>query len=163
MTLYEVIEAIENCVKVSETEAVDTSTGEIVDINYLEQLPIERDLKIENCIKFYKNLQSDAESYKKEAQRLQKLQKSAENKAAQMKAYLGFCLNGEKFKSNDGLHQVSFRRSESIDITDLWSVPDDFLKYKDPEPDKTAIKNAIKSGQKVAGAVLVEKQNVSIK
>lgn len=163
MKLYEVSQEIANCVRLSDSEAVDITTGEVINIDYLEQLEMEKDKKIENIIKFYKNCLADAKAYKEEYQRLQKLSKTAENKAEQLKAYLGFCLNGEKFRSEDGLHQVSFRRSESVDVIDVKALPENYLRYKDPEPDKTAIKEVLKSGVAVPGAVLVEKQNVSIK
>lgn len=163
MTLYEINEAVMNCVKVSDTEAVDTTTGEVISIDELEHLEMEKEEKIENCIKFYKNLLAEHEAYKKEADRLSKLAKTQKNKAEQLKAYMGYCLNGEKFKSEDGLHQVSFRRSEAIEVLNLWDIPDHYMKYKDPEPDKTAIKEAIKSGLDVKGAALIEKQNVVIK
>lgn len=163
MTLYEIDKAIENCMRISDSEVVDTSTGEVLDTEYLEQLEMDREKKIENCIKFYKNSLADSKIYKEEAQRLSKLAKTSENRAEQMKKYLSTCLNGEKFKSNDGLHQANFRKSESVEIVDLFSIPDDFLKYKEPEPNKTEIKKAIKEGRNVAGAVLVEKNNISIK
>jgi hypothetical protein len=40
---------------------------------------------------------------------------------------------------------------------------DDLLSYKEPTPNKTAIKAAIKSGQKISGASIVEKNNIQIK
>jgi hypothetical protein len=38
-----------------------------------------------------------------------------------------------------------------------------FLRYKDPEADKTAIKNALKAGETVPGAELVSKTNMILK
>lgn len=163
MKLYEVSELINNCIKINDSEVVDTTTGEILDVEYLDNLEMEKAEKIENCIKFYKNQFSDSKALKEEAQRLQKLAKAAENRAEWMKKYLNSCLNGEKFRSDDGLHQISFRRSESVEIVDLFSIPDDLLRYKEPEADKTAIKNALKEGRQVTGAVLVEKNNITIK
>ena len=42
-------------------------------------------------------------------------------------------------------------------------LDESFLRYKEPEADKTAIKEAIKAGQKVAGATLVPSTSVIIK
>lgn len=89
MTLYELSEAFNNIVCIDD-QAIDSTTGEVLDIEYLEQLEMDRAEKIENCIKFYKNKMSDSESLKKEAQRLQKLAKTAENLAEQTKKYLSF-------------------------------------------------------------------------
>ena len=47
MKLYEIDELISKCVVVNDNEAVDTSTGEIIDIDYLEHLQIERSKKTE--------------------------------------------------------------------------------------------------------------------
>jgi len=163
MTLYEINEEITNCVKINDSEAVDTTTGEVISIDYLEHLEMAKDEKIENIVKFYKNLLAEHEAYKKESDRLGKLAKTSKNKAEQLKAYLGYCLQGEKFNSADGLHKVSFRRTESVDITDLKIIPETYLRYKDPEADKNAIKEAIKSGVEINGAVLIEKQSVTIK
>ena len=53
MKLYEIDELISKCVVVNDNEAVDTSTGEIIDIDYLEHLQMERSKKTEYLIKLY--------------------------------------------------------------------------------------------------------------
>ena len=50
-------------------------------------------------------------------------------------------LDGATFKSTRA--SVAYRKSEKVEC-DITLVPDDYLRYKDPEPDKTKIKNAIK-------------------
>jgi len=163
MKLYEYDEILDNCIKVSDNEAVDTITGELLDIDYLEHLEMERSEKVENCIKFFKNCKAEYEAYKSESDRLKARASAAKNKMEQMKSYLSFCQKGEKFKSEDGLHQISFRRSEAVDISDIKAVPSNFLKYRDPEADKTLIKEALKGGYEVPGASLVEHNNITIK
>ena len=56
--LYEINQAI--------TECIDNETGEIIDVEKLEELQLEREAKIENVALWYKNLLSDAEAYKAE-------------------------------------------------------------------------------------------------
>lgn len=59
--------------------------------------------------------------------------------------------------------KLSFRRSESVEVTDETAIPSE---YKVPQPDKiskSAIKDAIKSGESVPGAIIVVKQNLQIK
>ena len=163
MTLYEVDQLIANCVKVSDKEAVDTETGEVVDIDYLEHLQIESDVKKTNLIKFYLNLISDAESLDAEAKKFSKRAKAAKNKAEQIKSYLAFLQNGDKYKSPDGLHQITFRKTKSVEVTDIKALADVYLRFKDPEPNKEVIKEALNSGVDVKGAVLVEKLSPSIK
>ena len=48
MNLYQINEEIEKC--------IDTETGEILDLEALDKLAMERDTKIENLACWYKNL-----------------------------------------------------------------------------------------------------------
>lgn len=65
----------------------------------------------------------------------------------------------------DGIKSViSFRRSEQTIIDDESEIPDEYMATKiTVTPDKTKIKNAIKAGQAVPGARLIEKRNIQIK
>lgn len=163
MTLYEIDELIARCVVVSDNEAVDTATGEVIDIDYLEHLEMEKDKKKEYLIKLYLNCKADADALKAEAQKFQKRSQTEANKAEQIKNYLAYIQNGEKFKSEDGLHQISFRKTTSVEVEDISKLDKCYLRYKEPEADKTAIKDALKSGVDVVGAVLVEKLSPNIK
>ena len=59
---------------------------------------------------------------------------------------------------------LRFRKSSSVEITDSESLPEKFLRTKTVvEPDKTAIKNALKAGEKIQGVQLVESRNLQIK
>lgn len=154
MKLYEIDNAILEC--------IDMETGEIIDIDKLNELQIERDTKIDNVACWIKDLKAEAEAIKKEKQALGERQKVAENKAESLKKWLAYALNGEKFKT--ARCSVSFRSTESVDVTpegleNLMKEHDELLTYKQPEPNKTEIKKAINDGLNVAGVQLV--QNVS--
>lgn len=153
MNLYQINEEIMEC--------VDTETGEIIDCERLDALQMERDVKIENIALWIKNLRSDVEALKAEEQALAGRRKAAENKAESLKKCLTRYLAGQKFST--AKVAVSFRRTSSVNITDLSVLPGQYLRYKDPEPDKTAIKNAVKAGETVAGAEIVSGQSISIK
>mgnify|MGYP003470323381 CR=1 FL=1 len=107
-------------------------------------------------------LQAEAEAIKAEKQKLADRQKAAENKAESLKKWLAYALDGKKFST--ARCAVSFRSSESVEVTEegleaLMKEHDELLTYKKPEPNKTAIKQAIKDGLSVSGVQLV--QNVS--
>lgn len=153
MNLFEIEKEILSC--------IDMETGEIIDIEKLDQLQMDRDKKIENIALWIKNLLSDAEALKAQKQTFADRQKAAENKAESLKKYLSAYLDGQKF-STDKV-SVSFRKTSSVNITDFSKVPEEFLKYAEPTVDKTAVKNAIKAGEKVAGAEIVEYNSISIK
>lgn len=140
---------------------VDEETGEITDFEQLDKLQLERDEKIENIALWIKNLKSDEESYKTEKQSFEDRQRQAKQKRESLERYLTAVLNGEKFKT--AKVECSFRKSQRIEVDDISSLPDEFLKYKDPEADKTAIKEAIKEGKEIAGARVVIALNLQIK
>jgi len=159
-SLYEIDQAILDC--------IDFETGEIVDQEKLNELQMARDEKIEKVALWYKNLLADAEAFKAEKQAFEERQKAATNKAESLKKWLTNALNGSKFTTAKVV--VSFRKSEQVELDDAAFMEyaqrcerDDLLSFKEPTPNKTAIKAAIKSGQQVYGAVLVEKNNISIK
>ena len=153
MTLYEIERAI--------LEAVDTETGEIINEEMLDSLLMEKEQKIEGIALWIKNLTAEASALKAEKEAFAKRQKVAENKVESLKKYLTNALQGEKFQTTKV--SIGFRSSESVEITDISKIPDDYLRYKDPEADKTAIKQMIKDGYQIDGAVLVRKQSIQIK
>ena len=158
MTIYEIDKAIMEC--------VDLETGEIIDTEKLDKLQMEREEKIENVACWIKDLKAEAEALKNEKQALAERQKVAENKAESLKKWLAYALQGEKFKTPKCA--ISFRKSEAVEVTDeglnnLMKEHDELLTYKAPEPNKTAIKQAIKDGLNVAGVQLVQNTSTIIK
>ena len=158
MTIYEINEGILNC--------IDPETGEIIDIDKLNELELERDAKIENVACWIKELKAEAEAIKTEKQTLAERQKVAENKAESLKKWLAYALQGEKFKT--AKCSVSFRKTESVEVTEegieaLMKEHDELLTYKAPEPNKKAIKDALKDGLSVAGVQLIQNTSTIIK
>ena len=153
MGIYDIDEAIMAC--------VDPDTGEIIDTERLDYLSIERDAKIENVGLWIKNLKAESDAIKAEIQNLQKRKKTADNKAEGLKNYLEYVLDGAKFKTPR--LSVSYRKSESINITDLGQIGSDYLTYPEPIPMKTEIKKALKEGKDIKGVELVTKTNIQIK
>ena len=158
MKLYEIDNAILEC--------IDLETGEVIDTGKLNELQIERDTKIENVVLWIKDLKAEAEAIKAEKLALADRQKVAENKVESLKKWLAYALDGQKFST--ARCAVSFRNTESVEVTDegleaLMNGYDDLLTYKKPEPNKTAIKQAIKDGLSVDGVRLECNTSVIIK
>ena len=154
MKLYEIDNAILEC--------IDMETGEVIDAEKLDALNMERDAKIENVVLWIKDLKAEAEAIKAEKLALAERQKVAENKMESLKKWVAYALGGQKFSTAKCV--VSFRNTESVEVTEeglenLMNDHDELLTYKAPEPNKKAIKDAIKDGLSVAGVQLV--QNVS--
>ena len=151
--LYEIDSEILNC--------VDQETGEILDEERLSQLEMERDTKIENVALWYRNLISDAEQYKAEKKRFEQLEHSSLAKAENLKEWLTYALQGNKFKTTRV--NISYRKSDSVKINNAALVPEKYLVYNDPTINKTLVKKALKDGIAVTGAELEVKQNIQIK
>jgi uncharacterized Zn ribbon protein len=50
-----------------------------------------------------------------------------------------------------------------VEVEEGANIPDEFLRFKEPEIKKAELKNALKKGTKIQGVSLVEKQNIQIK
>lgn len=162
MNLFEIEEAITNCVKLDgREEFVNTDTGEIIDIEALKALEMERDRKIRNVACWIRNLESD-EKQLEEQERIYKNRKTAtRNKKEQLKSYLASFLAGQKWKNKEV--EILWRKSKSVEVTDIKKLSSYYLRYKEPEVNKTLLGNDLKAGIKLDGAVLTEKNNMSVK
>lgn len=158
MNLYQIDRAIEEC--------VDMETGEIVDLEKLEALSMERNQKIENIALFIKNLKADADAIKAEENTLAERRKVIENKVESLKKYLELNLNGEKFET--ARCKVMFRNSKKVEIDDdflTWAMEHDsrFVRHKKPEVDKVALGHAFKAGENIPHAQYIDTQSMTVK
>ena len=153
MNLYEIDSAILEC--------VDIESGEVFDEAKFEELSLTRDAKIENICLWIKNLKAEAEALKAEKDAFAQRQKAAENKMENLKRYISGYLEGTPFKS--AKVNVSFRKSESLDIAEGAVIPEEYLKYKEPDIDKVGLKTAVKRGLCIEGVSIVENSNIQIK
>lgn len=161
MNLYEIDYAIMQAYD----DAVDPETGEIINdaaLEALDGLQMEFDRKAEGILLWIKNLTAEAEALKKEKQAFEERQRRAERKAESLKQYIANALHGEKFATDRVA--VWWRRSESVEFSgDVFSLPEDCLRFKDPEVNKAELKKRLKAGESYDGAKLVQNQNMIIK
>jgi len=161
MTIFEIDTQI--------TDLIDPETGEILDFDAFENLQMEREVKLENMILWVKDLEATASAIKAEADKLNERKKAAEKKADSLKKYINLILEGQKFSTPKVA--VSFRKSKSVEIDPLfleWATNDleagfEFLRMKDPEVDKAAVKAALKEGREFEYARLIENVSMTIK
>lgn len=151
--LYEINAAILSC--------VDLETGEIIDIEQLHALQMERDKKIEAVALWYKNLLSDAAQYAAEEAVFKQKKQAAHAKAERLKSYLLDALQGEKYKSTRV--NISYRNTPRVIVDDVLNLPPRFVRFADPEPNKTEIAAAIKNGEEVNGARIESSVSMIIK
>jgi hypothetical protein len=99
--------------------------------------------------------------YKAEKTAFAERQAAAERKAESLTMWLKNALNGQKFKTEKA--EINFRKTQKVEVIDIWELNEDFVKYSDPTPDKAAIKRAIKAGEDVKGAKLIDDISMTIK
>lgn len=158
MKLYEIDEAIYSL--------IDPETGEITDFEAFEGLQLARAEKCENIALYYKNLTAEAVAIKAEETKLAERRKTVENKAARLLEYLKTALNGEKFETPRV--KCAYRKAQSVEVDErfmTWALnnANDLLAFKEPTPNKTKIKEAIKSGRDIVGAKLVDGLSLNVK
>jgi hypothetical protein len=162
--LFDIGLELDKLYPVNDSEVVDTETGEVLGIEYLENLQMEREQILTYLLQEVKNLDADVEAYKKQKDTFAEKQKVTENRREALKNYIASCLNGDAFEAADKSVKATFRKSESVVIISLDDISEKFktkeITYK---PDKKAIKEAIKAGDDVTGAELVVNQNLQVK
>lgn len=160
--LYEITNAIANF----EPE-VDEETGELLNADLLDRLIMERDLKIESIALFIKNLDALICALEREKKKIEERIESAKRKLNSLKRYLASLLGGEKFES--AKCKISYRKSEAVEVSESFeewakkNAPDLLTETVSVTANKTAIKEALKSGKTVEGARIVENQNMILK
>ena len=158
MTLYEIDAQL--------SALIDEEPGEITDHNAFEALQISRAEKCENIALYYKNLTAEAEAIKAEETKLSERRKSLENKAHNLLEYLNYALQGEKLETPRV--KCSYRKTQAVECDEnfvYWAAENapELLSYKEPLPNKTAIKQAIKTGREIEHAQIVDGLSLSVK
>lgn len=153
-SLYEIDQEIMMC--------VDQETGEIIDPERLDALQMARNDKVEAVALWIKNLQADANAFKAEKDAFADRERKALAKIDSLKKWLTMACDGQKFTT--WRCAISFRKSERVEIADESKIPQDYLTCKTKiEPDKAAIKEALKDGEIIEGCALVTHYNPNIK
>lgn len=159
MKLYELNQNFSNLMEVLENTE-DENLKEIVK-NSLSELQLDINSKIENTIKYIKNLEADINAYTDEIKRLQQRKKAMENSVSSLKDYLQYNVKETGVKAC-GTFKLSIRKSKAINIKDELIIPLEYQKIT-TTPDKTLIKKAIESGQVVEGAEIIVNESLIIK
>ena len=158
MKLYEIDSSLryiyENYVNEETGEVDDTYVGE------LEQLERAKEEKVEACACVYKECLAETKAIADEIKTLTERKRVVTNKAESLKRYLATNCEGEKYKT--ARMAISWRKSESVEIDPLAVLDEQYTKVE-IKPDKKKIKDALKAGETVDGAELVERQNIQIK
>ena len=154
MKLYEIDEALASC--------FDPETGEILDETAFNELEEARDKKIEGVGLIVKSRAALVDELKEEKKRITDRISVLENQNKGTKEFLARYLDGKKFET--ARVRYNYRKTTSVQIDDATKVPAEYIRTKiTEEPDKVAIKDALKKGESVPGCSLQESNNLTIK
>ena len=152
--------------KLANGEGIDMETGELDQetINALETSQAnlqEKGLDIGYVIKSFDD---QIDIYDREIKRLTERKQALKNAQDRVKSNLKNAMIEFNIEKIEGKTlTIKFRKSESIEVDDINALDEKFKRVKTiVEPDKTAIKQAIKQGEQVGGARLVENKNLQI-
>ena len=142
-------------------DCIDEETGEILDIDRLSSLRMEKYDKVRNIACWIKNLIADAKDYEDEEKVFAHRKTVARNKAESLKAYLAAALNGEKINARE--FTIGWRKSQSVDIKEGADIPPAYLIPVPDKVDKIGLKDALKKGCIFPGIRLIERNNIQVK
>ena len=158
--LYEITRDALELASLLETEELTPELEQALVINQ-EQLQV----KAGNYAKVIANIQSDADAIDNEIKRLKVMKESKERAIDRLKSAVKNAMlvsNIEKIESP--LFKLSIRKSEAVEVDIVEALPGAFINVKNVvTADKVAIKEAIKRGENVIGARIIENFNLQIK
>lgn len=162
MNLFELDAEITACVKLENSDGyVNVETGELIDTDALNSLKMDRDKKIRNIACWIRNLESDEKQLAEQEKVFRDRKTACKNKKEQLKSYLASFLQGKNWDNKEV--QIRWRKSESVEVTDMKKLSSYYFRFKDPEVNKTLLKADLKAGVVLSGAELVVKNNMSVK
>jgi hypothetical protein len=127
----------------------------------IDALELTREQKIENSIRWYKSQKALTEMIGHEIDVLKKRAKVHESNCDFIKTYLaGNIPEGKKYEFPAG--QIGWRRSTSTEITDATAIQDGYC-HNERKIHVKEIGDALKNGEEVPGAKLVEKNNIQVR
>lgn len=177
--LFEIQESMMNLLEYG----VNDETGEIIEteeeFNALyDSIQLDLQTKLDNTICLNKIIDGEIDVIDKEIKRLSAEKSARVKKKDWLKNRVDAFVRRQFTDENgnldtDGLNayklslphsKISYRKSTSVDVYDIDSIPKEFIKTKiELNPDKTAIKNAINSGKEVKGAKIVTNYGIQLK
>ena len=119
--------------------------------------------KLEGTACYVRELKAEADAIKAEEERLAKRRKALENKSERLKNYMQPALEAMGGKVKGVMASVRIGKSQAVTVFDLDALPDAFKRVVTKvDPDKVALKKALKAGEDIPGAALEDRHSVVI-
>lgn len=156
-TLYELTDQykmLQNFIEENNVEGFELALSQIIgDIGE----------KLEGYAMVLKNIESDIAGIKSEEKRLADRRKAMESNLARIKENMADALltvEGNRVKTEK--FTFSFRKSTSVQIENDAAIPSQFIKVE-KTISRSELAKALKAGEQIEGAQLVENQSLQIK
>ncbi|MBU5252055.1 siphovirus Gp157 family protein [Lysinibacillus capsici] len=156
-TLYELTDQykmLQNFIEENNAEGLELALSQIIgDIGE----------KLEGYAMVLKNIESDIAGIKSEEKRLADRRKAMESNLARIKENMADALltvEGNRVKTEK--FTFSFRKSTSVQIENDAAIPPQFIKVE-KTISRSELAKALKAGEQIEGAQLVENQSLSIR
>ncbi len=158
MTLYEMTQAAKTLYDLFSNDEID----ENVVNDTLEGMEVE--LKLEDYCKVIRQLKSDAEQIKAEADRMKKKQTSLENSVKRLNTnVLSFMDATGKKSEKAGIFTIRVSESKAVNIVDEAKLPKEFFIEQPAKVDKASIRKKLMADELVNGAELQIDRNIQIR
>lgn len=148
-------------------QCYDIETGEIDEQKEQQLAELHEKLiaeGVENLCKLRANLNAEYEGLKAEAKRIDEAIKRTASKIFGVeKSIMWIYSHQEEEKLKAGTFTVSTRKSTQVKVSDDFADERYLIIKEVRQPDKAAIKEALKAGEVIDGAELVVNQNLTIK
>lgn len=159
MNLYELGSAYQN---------VKNMVDDLPEDVFLDTLSaIEEPLndKAENIARFIKNLEAEADVYRKESQKMTEKATARTNKAKRMKMYLQESLELAGLDKVKGdLFTVAIQNNpQSVEVLNENVIPKNYFVEQKPQLDKKALLASLKQGEEIAGVELKQSRSLRIR
>ena len=142
-------------------------------LDTLDAVDGEMEDKLASCAAFVKQLAAEADALDDEIKSLRQRSASKKHEIERFKKYIMDCMiNADVKKVDEPLAKLTIRQNaESVEVADElgfidWAQRndrDDLLRYSTPDINKTAVKDAIRSGTELPGAQIVRTKSLIIK
>ena len=163
MNLYELTDQYLMLMEMGEDPDVDRQTF----LDTMESIEGDYTDKLEGYGKVIRSFSATAEALRKEAAELTAKAQRMEKRAQDMKEAVksSMMLTGRR-KVNAGIFTFSIRENAPSVVLDepyIENIPEDYLRYKDPDVDRQKIKKAIEAGEDITWAHLERSKSLIIK
>jgi len=158
ISLYEITGAYKNIEDLLEKGSEELAV-------YLDSIEMQMENKVNNIVRYSKNLELTALAINTEIARMTDLKKGYEKKSEALIDYISNTMQRNGIEKIDTeVCKLSFRKSSTVEIDDTTKIPKEYVVEKvSYSPDKKAIKEAIEKGVTVDGAHIENHKNLQIK